>query len=257
MQNKPTILISNDDGIDSKGIYSLVEAARPFGRVVVVAPDMGRSGASHSITLEAPLTLKKVDFFEESVESYICSGTPVDCIKAAKHLILKGQPIDLCLSGINHGSNASTNILYSGTMGAAMEAAMAGIPSIGLSLLDHDSNADFRGSIEVAKKLIPAMLEGKFNDTKLLNVNIPALNPDDLQGIKFCRQARGYWEETFIKRNSPAGKPYYWLDGSYTLLDKGEDTDIWALNNNYASVVPVMFDLTAHKELNLLNETRL
>lgn len=253
MQNKPTILISNDDGITALGIEKLVEVAKEFGNVVVVAPNSPQSGKSHSITLEEPLRLYPNHKFGADVIAYECSGTPVDSIKMAKHVALKNKTIDLCLSGINHGSNASTNVIYSGTMAAAMEGAMAGIPSIGFSLLDHAPDADFSTAQHFARIIISNVLTNGMGTTKLLNVNIPQLPIDEIKGIKVCRQAKGFWEEDFIECTDPAKRPYYWLTGKYIYQDHGEATDTWALENDYVSVVPVMHDMTDHQALNSLD----
>ncbi|MDC0230804.1 5'/3'-nucleotidase SurE [Aureispira] len=249
MEHKPTILISNDDGITALGIQSLIEVAKEFGNIVVVAPDSPQSGQGHSITLENPIRIDRSDIFGTDVHAYECSGTPVDCIKIAKNLVFKEKQIDLCLSGINHGSNASTNILYSGTMSAAMEASIEGIPAIGFSLLDFSPDANFSASKDVVRKIIKLALENGLGSTKLLNVNIPKVSIEEIRGFRICRQAKGYWSEDFVKCNDPAGRPYYWLTGKYIYKDSGEDSDIWALENNFVSIVPVMHDLTFHNAI--------
>ncbi len=240
---KPLILVTNDDGIYSKGIRSLIEIAREYGEVVVVAPDTAQSGQGHAITIERPLRLKSVDVFDD-ISAYACSGTPVDCVKLATNVLLKDRHIDLCVSGINHGSNASINIIYSGTMSAAMEASLEGITSIGFSLLDYNDDADFSTSKRIADIMIKKALEGKFDEAKLLNVNIPKLDFEEINGIKVCRQCRGNWVEEFQEGTDPKGRAYYWLTGKFLSDDKAEDTDIWALENGYVSVVPAMSDLT-------------
>lgn len=239
------ILVTNDDGMFAPGIKALVEVATQFGEVVVVAPDSPQSGQGHAITLEEPLRLHKVEAFG-AVDSYECSGTPVDCVKLAKHVVNKGETFDLCLSGINHGSNAAINIIYSGTMSAAMEAALEGIPSIGFSLCDFSHSADMSAAKEVAKQIITNLLEGSFGKTNLLNVNIPAGTIDTIKGIKVCRQARGRWIEDFQVGTDPHGRQYYWMKGSYHKEEQPDDTDIDALDARYVSVVPIMFDLTDH-----------
>lgn len=249
MQNKPTILVCNDDGITALGIRSLVEVAKKFGRVIVVAPDSPQSAQGHSITVEEPIRFHSSDIFGPDIEAYECTGTPVDCIKIARNVILKGLDIDLCLSGVNHGSNASSNILYSGTMSAAMEASMEDIPAIGFSLLDFAPNADFTASKHYMEKIIKNALEIGLGSTKLLNINIPKLSIEKIKGIRICRQAKGYWAENFQEGKDPMGRPYYWLTGRYIYQDCGEDSDIWALENGYISVVPVMHDLTCHKSI--------
>jgi 5'-nucleotidase len=252
---RPQILISNDDGITSTGIRALIEAALPFGDITVVAPDSPQSGKGHAITLEQPLRLYKVDLFNDlGVEAYECSGTPVDCVKLAKNVIAKNHNFDLCLSGINHGSNASINILYSGTMSAAMEAAVEQIPAIGFSLTSFRHDADFTAAKVVAGQLIQSVLDKKLPHTNLVNVNIPNLPLSELKGIRVCRQARGYWTEEFLQGQDPSGRAYFWLAGKFVCLDTSDDTDIWAIEHGYVSVVPCMHDLTAYSSLSPLTE---
>lgn len=245
---KPLILVTNDDGITAPGIRALVESASLFGEVVVVAPDSPQSGQGHAITISKPIRLHPNDVFGE-IEAYECSGTPVDCVKLAKGVILKDRKIDLCVSGVNHGSNAATNILYSGTMSAAMEASIVDIPAIGFSLLDYTYEADFESSKPFVQALIQNVLAMGINGAYLLNVNIPAKKTNEIKGIKICRQANSGWEESFMEATDPRGQKYYWLTGEFVDKDKGTDTDIWALQNDYISVVPSMHDLTAYKAL--------
>jgi 5'-nucleotidase len=251
--SKPLILVTNDDGIAAPGIRALLEVAASFGEVIVVAPDSPQSGKGHAITIHDPLRLKKVSVFE-GIEAWECSGTPVDCVKLAKHVILKDRPIALCVSGINHGSNASINILYSGTLSAAMEAALEGIRSIGFSLLDFSFDADFEASRIWAGKVIEYMLSQPFRQGCLLNVNIPKLSPSEIRGMKVCRQANARWVEKFVEGRDPGGRPYYWLTGEFINEDTGDDTDVWALENGYVSVVPSMHDLTNYTVLKELSE---
>jgi 5'-nucleotidase len=241
-KKEPVILVTNDDDITAPGIHALVKAVRPLGKVVVVAPDRPQSGMGHAITIGVPLRLDKVDLFE-GIDAYQCSGTPVDCVKLARDKILHGLP-DICVSGINHGANHSINIIYSGTMSAAMEAAIEGIPSIGFSSLDYSYEADFEIPRKIAHLLTAKVLKGKLPRGALFNVNIPVVSVDQLKGIRICRQANAKWVEDFDERRDPHGKKYYWLTGGFKNLDDGEDTDVWALENNYVSVVPVRFDLT-------------
>jgi 5'-nucleotidase len=247
IKNKiPTILVTNDDGITAPGIAALIEVASKFGKVVVVAPDSGQSGMGHAITIGKPLRLQEVKLFE-NIKAYQCSGTPVDCVKLARDIILKGEKPDLCISGINHGSNASVNVIYSGTMSAAMEACIEGIPSVGFSLLDYKYEASFATSKIVAEKIIQTMLSNKWPAHTLFNVNIPDVKPKELKGYKICRQANAKWEEKFVERKDPFGKNYYWLTGEFVNKDKGKDTDIYWLSKNFVSIVPVQFDLTNYK----------
>jgi len=253
MSDKPLILVTNDDGISAPGIRALVEIASTFGEVVVVAPNSPQSGQGHAITLEHPLRLYPVDTFKDlGIKAYECSGTPVDCVKLAKHVVLKNRDISLCVSGINHGSNASVNIIYSGTMSAAMEASMEKIPAIGFSLLNYRLDADFSPATPYIKSIINYVLTEGLSETRLLNVNIPKCSAEEMKGIRVCRQANGHWKEEFVEGEDPSGRPYYWLTGEFFCEDEGEDTDIWALEHNYISVVPAMSDLTAHGALPLL-----
>lgn len=243
------ILVSNDDGITAKGIKNLVNLARKFGKVIVVAPNSPQSAQGHSITIEHPIRIYRSDIFGPEIEAYECTGTPADCVKIAKNVVLKGEKIDLCLSGINHGSNASTNILYSGTMSAAMEGALEGIPSIGFSLDSFDSNAAFDAASHYAKKILRHYIDYGMGKACLLNVNFPNLPKEAIKGIRICRQAEGHWSENFQQGTDPSGRTYYWLTGEYLYLDKGEDSDIWALRNGFVSIVPVKYDMTAHDQL--------
>lgn len=246
MADKKLILVCNDDGITAPGIRNLIEVAREFGDVVVVAPDKPQSAMGHAITINS--TIRVHPMRSDGILEYACSGTPVDCVKLAVNKILHRKP-DLLVSGINHGSNASINVIYSGTMSAAMEGAMEGIPSIGFSLLDHSIDADFSAAKHYARLIIKQALEDQMPSGVCLNVNIPKVAKEMIKGIKVCRQARANWEEEFDERLDPNGKPYYWLTGVFKNYDDGIDTDVWALENNYVSLVPCQFDITAHKSL--------
>ncbi len=254
-KEKPVILITNDDDITSKGIRSLVEAVKDLGTVVVVAPDRPQSGMGHAITIGSPLRMNKMNIFGD-IEAWQTSGTPVDCVKLAVDKILHRKP-DICLSGINHGANHSINVIYSGTMSAAMEASIEGIPSIGFSLLDYGYDADFTASKEVVKKMVTQVLQKKLDKHLLLNVNIPALPPGKIKGIKICKQAYAKYEEDFSERLDPHGKKYYWLTGAFKNFDKSKDTDVWALQHNFVSVVPVQFDLTNYTLKTQLEKSKL
>ena len=251
---KPLILITNDDGITAPGLRALVSYMKDLGDVVVVAPDSPQSGMGHAITLDNTLYSKKVTMDPDNgaLEEYSCSGTPADCVKLALQELLERKP-DICLSGINHGSNSSINVIYSGTMSAAIEAGIEGVPAIGFSLLDYAWEADFGPARESIQKIVSETLKNGMPKGVVFNVNIPKLNKTDLKGIKICRQARANWKEKFDKRTNPMGKDYYWLTGEFELLDQGEDTDEWALANGYVSVVPTQFDLTAHHVIQDLN----
>ncbi len=243
--NKPLILITNDDDITSPGIHNLVAAVKELGKVVVVAPEKPQSGMGHAITIGEPLRMNKMNLFGD-VEAWQTSGTPVDCVKLAVDKILRRKP-DLCLSGINHGANHSINVIYSGTMSAAMEASIEGIPSIGFSLLDYRYEADFTASKYVVHKMVSRILAKKISKHFLLNVNIPPIPLSELRGIKVCKQAYAKYEEDFDERVDPQGKKYYWLTGKFVNFDKARDSDVYALQKKYVSVVPVQFDLTNYK----------
>lgn len=250
MKEKPLILVTNDDGIFAPGIAALVEVAMQFGEVVVVAPNSPQSAKGHAITIHDPLRINQVHIWK-NVQSWECSGTPVDCVKLAKRTILKGRPIDLCVSGINHGSNESINIIYSGTMSAAMEGSIEGILSVGFSLSDYSLKADFTAAKHYAHKIIAFMLhhEFKLQKTRLLNVNIPKLPLEQIKGMRLCRQAEARWIEDFREHKDPSGRVYYWLTGKFVNLDNGEDTDVKALTEGYVSIVPSMHDLTHYTAL--------
>lgn len=225
---------------------------KELGDVVVVAPDSPQSAMGHAITINSTLHINKLNNDPELYAEYSCSGTPVDCVKFAVNEILHRKP-DLCVSGINHGSNSSINVIYSGTMSAAVEAGIEGIPAIGFSLLDYNWNADFEPCRKFVKKIAAEVLQKGLPDGVILNVNLPKLPESEIKGIKICRQAKAYWEEKFDKRINPMGKDYYWLTGKFVNQDNGEDTDEWALAQGYVSVVPVQFDLTAHHAIQTLN----
>ncbi|MFV0183192.1 5'/3'-nucleotidase SurE [Empedobacter falsenii] len=241
---RPLILVTNDDGVTAPGIRALIEVAKEFGEVYVVAPDSPQSGMGHAVTINSTLFCDEIEVDAE-VKEYACSGTPVDCVKLAVSQILPRKP-DLCISGINHGSNSSVNVIYSGTMSAAVEAGIEGIPAVGFSLCDFSYNADFKAGEKFVKTIIAQVLEHKLPKGVVLNVNIPKLKEQEIKGIKVCRQADAKWEEKFDRREDPRGRKYYWMSGEFKNLDKGEDTDERALAEGYISVVPVRYDLTAH-----------
>ena len=252
MAKKPLILVTNDDGITAPGIRALIEVMNTIGEVVVIAPDSPQSGMGHAITLDSTLHIENVKIDNGKQIEYSCSGTPADCVKIGISEILDRRP-DLCVSGINHGSNSSVNVIYSGTMSAAIEAGIEGIPSIGFSLLDFNWNADFEATKRHVKKITENVLKNGLEKGVVLNVNFPKLPEEEIKGVKVCRQAKANWNEKFDKRISPQGKEYYWLTGKFYNLDEGEDTDEWALENGYVSVVPVQFDLTAYNSIKQLN----
>lgn len=242
------ILVTNDDGMFAPGIRRLVDITREMGEVIVVAPNSPQSAKGHAVTLADPLRLHRVDVFE-GIEAYECSGTPVDCVKLAKNILLKKRKIDLCVSGINHGSNASINILYSGTISAAMEASIEGIDSIGFSLEDYSMHANFDPATPWIKKIVEYVLSNGLTGSKLLNVNIPHPSLGDIRGMKICRQAEGRWEEEFVEGEDPRGQKFYWLTGNFATHDTGPGTDISALREGYISIVPSLHDLTHHRSI--------
>jgi len=250
----PVILVTNDDGISAPGIRNLVEAVKGLGKIVVVAPDKPQSGMGHAITIGNPLRLTPMHHVFDGVEAWQCSGTPVDCVKLAVDKVLRRKP-DLCLSGINNGANHSINVIYSGTMSAAVEAAIESIPSIGFSLLDYSVEADFGPARKYVRRIVEEVIAHPLDKHLILNVNFPAVPDSLIKGIKICRQAYAKYEEDFVERNDPNNKKYYWLTGKFVNFDKGRDTDVWALEHNYVSVVPVQFDMTNYVLKSKLEKT--
>ena len=252
MTNRPLILVTNDDGITAPGIRTLIDVMNTIGDVVVVAPDSPQSGMGHAITLDSTLYCTEITVDKGPQKEYQCSGTPADCVKLAVNELMSRKP-DLCVSGINHGSNSSINVIYSGTMSAAIEAGIEGVPAIGFSLLDYRWTADFEPLKPFIEKITRNALKNSIPSDVVLNVNFPLLPEKEIKGIKICRQAKAHWVEKFDKRQSPMGKDYYWLTGEFINEDKGDDTDEAALAHGYISVVPTQFDLTAHHAIQKLN----
>jgi 5'-nucleotidase len=250
--SKPLILITNDDGIHAPGLRTLITLMRQLGDVLVVAPDKPMSGMGHAVTITSPLRVHKLAE-EQGYTEYSCSGTPADCVKLGQKAILGRNP-DLIVSGINHGSNSSVNVIYSGTMAAVLEGAMENIPAIGFSLNDYTYTADFSKCGPYINSIVRNVLQTGLPSYTCLNVNIPAVNGSPIKGIRIARQAMAYWDEKFDHRKDPHQRDYFWLTGIFRNREEGEDTDEWALRNNYVSVVPVHFDLTSHKTIPLLKE---
>ncbi|MDR0954415.1 MAG: 5'/3'-nucleotidase SurE [Rikenellaceae bacterium] len=253
-KQKPLIFITNDDGYRAKGLNALIDALRPLARILVVAPDDVRSGMSHAITMGLPLFLRQVRQ-EEGLEVWACSGTPVDCVKLAFDSVMTEMPV-LALSGINHGSNSAVSVIYSGTMGAAMECSFYNVPSIGLSLLDHSPDADFTGAVRYSLKIIERVLGEQNPDLPMcLNVNVPNIPADEIRGIRVCRQNKGYWREEFERREDPRGRDYYWLTGAFLNQEEhATDTDEYALREGYVSVVPMQVDMTNYRQLDKIKK---
>ncbi len=259
MHKERLILVTNDDGYQAKGIAALIEVAAKFGRVVVVAPRTAQSGMSSAITMYTPL-------YPQLIESplpatiYSLNGTPVDCVKFAMDHLLSAESVDLVLSGVNHGSNAAVNVLYSGTMGAAIEGSFYA-PSIGFSLLDHSPDADFEPCKEYLGRVIDATLRMAQSPSKgniCLNVNIPTLPADQIKGVKWCRQNRGYWREEFFERVDPRGNNYFWLTGEFVNHEpQAIDTDEYALAEGYISIVPTQVDMTDYSRLESLSDLKI
>jgi 5'-nucleotidase len=250
---KPLILVVNDDGINAPGIRKLISIMNDYGEVVVVAPDGPQSGKGHAITIESSIRCDKVIIDDGPQVEYSCSGTPVDCVKLAVNKLITRKP-NLCVSGINHGSNSSINVIYSGTMSAAVEGALEGIPSIGFSLLDYSHEADFSEGEKYIREITQSVLNNGLPDGVCLNINIPkSVDEKEIKGLKVCRQAKANWVEEFDEREDPKGRKYYWLTGKFVNYDKGDDTDERALENHYISVVPVQYDVTAHHAISKLN----
>ena len=253
---EPLILVTNDDSIKSRGIRVLAEVAKQFGQVWVIAPDSVWSAKSHAVTLESPLYYRRYDDFGvDGVEAVAVSGTPADSVKLALHEILPREP-DFIFSGINHGSNYSINLFYSGTVAAIVEGAFHGIPSVAFSLDSHDPMADLSLAAEHTKAIIESFVALEDKADMCLNVNIPNIDKQNSKGIKYCRQARGKWIEEFVERTHPSsGQKYYWLTGKFINFEpESQETDVWAVENGYTSVVPLQTDLTNYQILEKLKK---
>ena len=251
--NERLILVTNDDGYDSKGMEAAIEVARAFGRVVVVAPETTQSGMSQAITMYNPLYLRRIRE-EEGVAVYAFSGTPVDCVKMAFDYLLRDERVDMVISGVNHGSNSAVNVLYSGTMGAAIEGSFYGCPAVGLSLDDHGADADFAAAVVYGRRIVGDIFAAEVELPLCLNVNVPVGRPDELRGIRLCRQNRGFWREVY-RHEDPRGREYFWLTGEFVNGEpEATDTDEWALANKYVALVPVQVDLTDYRQLKNLTK---
>ncbi len=246
MRKKLNILVSNDDGIDAPGIHALAKELGAIGHVTIVAPDKQRSAIGHAITMNYPLRVKK--FYKNGkFFGYAVEGTPADCVKIAVRTIVTSPP-DILVSGINHGSNTAINIIYSGTVSAATEGTILGIPSIAVSLTTYDE-VDFSFAAKFSRKLASLVIKKGLPEDTLLNVNIPPVREKAIRGIRITRQGKSRWDDTFDLRRDPNNKEYYWLKGKLDITDKGDDTDQIAILKNYISITPIHFDLTAYSAL--------
>lgn len=248
---RPLIMISNDDSISAPGLFELVDVASKYGDVWVVAPAQPHSGQSSALTVGAPLKIKEVPSDKEGVRLFTVDGTPVDCVKLGLHAIVPRKP-DFLLSGINHGSNSGTAIIYSGTMGAVLEGSMEQIPSVGFSLLHHSMKADFSLGIEFVDKIVADVVSNGLPEGICLNVNIPAKVVP--AGIRVCRAAKGHWSEEYKRYLDPQGNPFYWLTGRFVNEEpEATDTDEYWLDRNFISVVPVTPDMTSFNSIKSLS----
>lgn len=242
-------MVTNDDGYRAKGLQAIIEAVQPFGYLVIVAPNQPNSGQSHAITVNLPLRMEKIEESED-YEFYVVSGTPADCVKIANSQFFRSEKPSLLVSGVNHGANSSASVVYSGTMAAAIEGSLYEIPSIGFSLLDFSRDADFSAAIPYIRMIVQNVLNNGMSHEVCLNVNIPKGPLSKIEGIRICRQNKGFWREEFNVRLDPKNREYYWLTGEfYNLEPEAEDTDEWALHNNYISIVPVQVDMTSYKHM--------
>lgn len=248
---RPLILITNDDGVEAKGLGTLEAVAAEFGDVVVMAPMLNASGKGLSLTTDRPLRVREVKH-EEGLDVFACDGTPVDCVKLALEHFCPRKP-SLVMSGINHGSNSSINVLYSGTMGAVIEASVMGFDAIGFSLLSHSANADFGPSVPYVRHIVGRVLEQGLPEGVSLNVNIPRLPADEIKGIRVCHEAKAFWKDSFEKRIDPIGRPYYWLTGKFVCDNPPESSDEMALGKGYVTVVPIHSDYTAYGAIEQVN----
>lgn len=248
--NRPIILITNDDGVAARGLLTLCDVASEFGDVVVMAPEYNLSGKSHSLTTDRPLRVHEIKR-DNSIKLFACTGTPADCVKLATEHFCPRQP-DLVLSGINHGSNSSINVLYSGTMGAVLEATALGLNAVGFSLLNHNPEADFSACLPYTRSIIAGVLEHGLPDGVALNVNIPRLDASQIKGMRICHQAKAKWLDSFEQRIDPRGQPYWWLTGKFVCDTPPETSDEWALANGYVSVVPTRTDFTGYDAIDTI-----
>lgn len=249
--DKPLIIVTNDDGVEAKGFASLIEALQPFGDILAIAPDTGKSGMSHALTFKQPVRMHCLQSAPE-LKIYKLSGTPVDCVKMALDRLIDRKP-SLLVSGINHGANSSISSIYSGTVAAAREGGLNGIPSVAFSSLDFASDAQFEGFIPFIRSIVDNVFAKGIAPNTFLNVNFPHQDIANIKGIKACRQAQGVWVEEFMRREDPLGLEYFWLTGYFSNHEpEATDTDEYWLTQNYATLVPIMIEVTANEALQSL-----
>lgn len=248
---KKLILVSNDDGYMAKGVRELIAMLAPYGEIIAVCPDQGRSGQSMALTFDAPLRIEEQNSPVPGTKLYSCNGTPVDCVKVSCYTVLNGRKPDLVVAGINHGSNASVNVLYSGTMGAVQEGCTWGVPSIGFSLTTHDPDADFSAIKPIVDVVIPKLLENGLPEGTFININVPAGFSD--VPISVCRECKAHWSEEYKEYTDPFGRKFYMLAG-HMVNDEPEntDTDLYALSQGHASLVLETLDRTAPDSISAL-----
>lgn len=245
MNKKPLILVSNDDGIESDGIKALMNSMRRIGEVIVVAPNSQQSAVGHAVTVANPIRVYK-NLLDKNFYGYSIDGTPADSVKFAVRTLLKGRKIDLLVSGINHGSNTAINIIYSGTVSAATEGTILGIPSIAFSLTSY-TKRDFEPAAKFARRLAKAVLKNGLPKGTLLNVNVPPLPEDKIKGVAITKQGKSFWDDRYEKRFDPNKREYYWLTGKMAKLDKTIEFDQKAIDSGYISVSPIQYDFTDYE----------
>lgn len=242
--NKLKILVSNDDGIDSPGLFALVQELKKIADVTIVAPDKQQSAVGHAITVRLPLRAHKFHkdgkFF-----GYAVNGTPADCVKLGVRTLMREKP-DLVISGINHGSNVAVNVIYSGTVSAATEGTILGIPSIAVSLATYDE-PDFSYAAKFTQKLAAMIVQNGLPDRTLLNINVPPVPESEIKGIVVTKQGKSNWDDTYDVRKDPNGRTYYWLTGEFNVLDQEDDADFIAIRNNMVSMTPIHYNLTDYE----------
>jgi 5'-nucleotidase len=253
MKHKPTILICNDDGIGADGIKALAKEIKKFANVIVAAPHTQQSAVGHSITMSSPIRVKEVPVFK-NLYGYAIEGTPADSVKLAVHTLLKDKKIDLLISGINQGANTAINTIYSGTVSAATEGTILGIPSIAISLTSY-TYTDFSLAAKFASRIAKVVIKNGLPKGTLLNVNVPAIKK--IKGVKITRQGKSSWDDTYEIRTDPGNRKYYWLTGSMRKIDKTIEFDVKAVDEGYISVTPIHYDLTDYKMYEEMNKWKI